>query len=314
MFQYVKPIVLISMCLGFKPVRFDGNVIYDSFIEVLKKYINPIPVCPEIGVGLGVPRNPLVLYEENGVLNLVDVVSGVSYTERMKLFFDSLKNRYYFDGVLLKSASPSCGVGDAKVYGPGRRVVRKTDGLFTRFVRESYPCIPLESEKRLYNYEIRVRFLTKLFTIADFRTTINNLVSREDLVDFHKRNKYIIMLHSNSGLKNLGRIIASRKSMSIEELIEKYSVEFMKTMCRNPGRGSYTNVFIHIYGHLKEEMELQERRYVLDLITRFKKGYENLRTIMMYFRGFIHRFRNKYLEESRFLNPYPDELDTFIHG
>ncbi|MEM4888430.1 MAG: DUF1722 domain-containing protein, partial [Thermosphaera sp.] len=99
--------------------------------------------------------------------------------------------------------------------------------------------------------------------------------------------------------------------MSIEELIEKYSVEFMKTMCRNPGRGSYTNIFIHIYGHLKDEMELQERRYVLDLITRFKKGYENLRTIMTYFRRFIYkyRFRNKYLEELRFLDPYPDKLD-----
>ncbi|MEM4888431.1 MAG: hypothetical protein QXJ64_03190 [Thermosphaera sp.] len=135
----------------------------------------------------------------------------LSYTERMELFFDSLKNSFYFNGVLLKPASSSYGIGDAKVYSPGRRVVRETNGLFTRFVKELYPCIPLESEKRLYSYEIRVRFLTKLFTFADFRTTVKNLASREDLVDFHRGNKYIIMLYSNSGLKNLDRIVNSRK-------------------------------------------------------------------------------------------------------
>ncbi|MEM4717900.1 MAG: DUF523 and DUF1722 domain-containing protein [Desulfurococcaceae archaeon] len=309
MTQYPKPIVLISECLGVKPVRHDGNIICDDFIETLKKYIEIRPICPEVEIGLGVPRNPLVLYEEKGVIDLVDTVSGDTYAGKIRELVDKITSNLQVDGIILKSMSPSCGVGDAKVYGPGRRVLRKADGLFTMLIKNTHPCIPLESEKRLYNYEIRSRFLTKIFAIADLRSTLRDIKSREDLVEFHKRNKYIIMLHSDSSLKNLGRVVAARKSIGMEELVKKYSDEFMKAMCMNPHRGSYTNVLTHIYGHLKNELPRSERKYILDLIEKYRRGLENLRTILVYFRGFKHRLEDKYLAESRFFQPYPDELD-----
>ncbi|MEM0368849.1 MAG: DUF523 domain-containing protein, partial [Desulfurococcaceae archaeon] len=84
--QYHRPIILISECLGVKPVRYDGNIIYDNFIEMLKKYVDIYPVCPEVGIGLGVPRNPLILYEESGQVDLIDPATRVAYTEKIRVF------------------------------------------------------------------------------------------------------------------------------------------------------------------------------------------------------------------------------------
>lgn len=304
-----RPIVLYSMCLGIKPVRYDGNIIFDEFAEALKKYVEVIPVCPEADIGLGVPRNPLVLHEEDGNIELLDTVTGLKYSKRMEEFTRSLLERITIDGVLLKASSPSCGVGDAKIYGKGRVILRRGDGYFTSLLKKHLFCIPIESEKRLYSYEIRRRFLTRLFSLADVRLTTSSIKDREELVDLHRRYKYLIMLHSPMALKNLGRLVANRKQHSIEDLVKKYNEEFKRALCRNPSRRSYENVFMHMYGHLKKELNPSERRYAIDLIKKYGTGKESLRTVMAYFRSFIYRLGETYLSEQRFLAPYPDELD-----
>ncbi|MEM1683537.1 MAG: DUF523 and DUF1722 domain-containing protein [Ignisphaera sp.] len=305
-----RPRIMLSECLGVKSVRYDGNIVFDSFIEILKKYVDVVPICPEVGIGLGIPRNPLVLRKENNNIELIDTGTGSIYTKLLEKFAIDVLDKTDVDGVVLKSASPSCGVGDAKIYGPDRRVVGKGDGIFTATIKKLMPCIPIESEKRLYAYEIRVRFLTKIFSFAELRSTLSNLKSIEELVDFHRKYKYLIMLHSQESLKNLGRLIAKRKEYVSEELANRYRKEFTKALCRNPSRRSYVNVFMHIYSHLKKDLNTNERRYIIDLIERYGNCKENLKTIMIYFRGFIHRFEDSYLAEQRFLFPYPEELDS----
>lgn len=304
-----KPRILLSECLGVRPVRYDGNIIFDNFVEVLKKYVEVVPVCPEVGIGLEVPREPLVLYEENNNVELIDTVTGSKHSKEIEEFVRRLSDKLLVDGVLLKAASPSCGVGDAKIYGPGRKVLRKGDGFFTSLLRRHMPCIPLESEKRLYAYEIRRRFLTRVFSLAELRATLSTIKSYEDLADFHRRYKYLIMLHSPATLKSLGRLVASRRKYEITDFTSKYKDMFVKALCRNPSKRSYVNVFMHIYGHLKKELEPSERKYVVNLIEKYGVGSESLKTVMTYLRGFIHRFRSTYLAEQRFFSPYPEELD-----
>ncbi|MEM0487402.1 MAG: DUF523 and DUF1722 domain-containing protein [Sulfolobales archaeon] len=312
MSQTPRPRVLLSECLGIRPVRHDGNMVFDSFVEVLKKYVDVLPVCPEVSLGLGVPRSPLVLYEESGRLELLDTKTGTKYTKNMEELAKSILSNLVVDGVILKSASPSCGVGDAKVYGPGRRVVRRGDGLFTSAVRSYMRCVPVESERRLYAHDIRVRFLTKIFALAELRETLSNLRTSEELVDFHRRFKYLIMLHNQTALKNLGRLVANREKYSLEELTDSYRKKFIEALCANPTRKSYVNVFTHMYGHLKKLLNQSERKYVLYLIESYASDRESLKTVMAYFRGFIHRFGDSYLAEQRLLSPYPEELDQTL--
>lgn len=308
--EYSRPHIVCSMCLGFRPVRYDGNILFDDRVEKLKRYAEFISVCPETGIGLGVPRNPLVLYRGNSDLKLIDTVTSRDLTsDMMKFAISFLTSLQRVDGFILKAGSPSCGVMDAKVYGEGRRVRGKTNGLFTRFVRQSFPLIPVESEKRLENYDLRRDFYTRVFTIAYVRDALGRAKSREDIVALHRGLKYLLMLYSPRMLRQLGRIVARRKEFDFGELREVYEKGVLSALSRKPTAGSYVSVFEHLYGHIKNDLPSGERRYVVELIEKYYTGRESLRTVLGYFKGFIYRFDNPYLAEQRFLQPYPEELD-----
>lgn len=309
--RFLRPRVVVSECLGFRPVRYDGNMNYDATVETLKKFAELIPVCPEVGAGLGVPRNPVILMRDGDRILLIDTGTGENFADRVNEFAKSfLGGLIGVDGFLLKSKSPSCGVGDAKLYGRGRAVIARSDGLFASIVRAVFPLLPIEGEKRLLKYEIRRNFFTRLFAIAELRETLSN-ADAEELVKLHRRNKYLLMLYSPLALKTLGRLLAERKKRDPRELGEAYRDLFLRALTRRPPRGAYANVFTHIYGHIKEKLEHRERRYILTLIERYRRGIESLKTIMTYFRGFVHRFDEEYLAEQRFIEPYPEELEPF---
>lgn len=307
--KHPRPRVVVSECLGFGATRYDGNIIYDDIVEILKKFADLIPVCPEVRIGLGIPRNPLVLTKDGDNIYLVDTKTGENFTHRMvdfsKSFVSVLRD---VDGFLMKSKSPSCGVGDAKVYGKGWAVVGRSDGIFTSIIRNTFPFLPIESEKRLLKYEIRRNFFTKIFSIADLRETLSK-AGPEELVELHRRNKYILMLYGPHILKKLGRIVAERDLREPWELRIEYSKAFLEALSRNPGRGSYVNVFMHLYSHIKEDLVEREKDYVLTLIEGYRMQKGLLKTLVAYFRGFIYRLGNEYLAEQRFIEPYPEELE-----
>lgn len=308
--EYPKPIMVCSMCLGFSPVRFDGNILFDNRVERLKKYAEFIPVCPEVGIGLGVPRNPLVLYKDNSDVKLLDTVTGKDLTNEMINFTNSiLRVIKRVDGAVLKSASPSCGVRDSKVYGLNRRVLGKADGIFTRLLKQALPLVPVESEKRLENHDVRRNFYTRVFTIAYVRESLEKARSHEDIVVLHRSLKYLLMLYSPGELRRLGRVVASRKDFSVEELREVYEKGVLKALSRTPKPGSYVSVFQHLYGHLKSGLPEGEKRYISSLLENYYFGKESLRTLFGYFKGFVHRFNDPYLAEQRFLQPYPEDLE-----
>lgn len=307
--RHPRPRVVVSECLGFRPTRYDGNIFYDEIVEVLRKFADLLPVCPEIGIGLGVPRNPLVLTKDGNNIFLIDTKTGEDFSKRMKEFAGKfISNLYDVDGFIMKAKSPSCGIGDAKIYGKGWAVVGKSDGMFTKLMREAFPLLPIESEKRLLKYEIRRNFFTKIFALADLREALSR-VGVEELVEFHRRNKYILMLYSPHLLKKLGRLVAERNLREPIELKREYREIFMEALSKNPGRGSYANVFTHIYSHIKKNLVESERRYILNLIKEHRSGRKLLKTLTIYFEGFVHRLGNKYLAEQRFIKPYPEELE-----
>ena len=167
-----KPTVVVSRCLGFDNCRYNGDVIADKFVERLKPYVNYITVCPEVEIGLGIPRKPIRLVMENDVLDIYQPDSGNIYTKEMKEHakevFESLEDVH---GFILKGRSPSCGIKDVKVY-LGKETYKgstKGSGIFASDVKERYPHLPIEEEGRLTNYSLREHFLTKLYTFFRFQ-------------------------------------------------------------------------------------------------------------------------------------------------
>lgn len=178
-----KPRIVVSKCLGFAACRYNGLMISSPFVRKLKDHVDFIPVCPEQEIGLGVPRNPIRIIESQGRRSLYQPATGLDLTKEMNAFINHfLKTLGPVDGFLLKSRSPSCGIGDVKIYSniKGKQTIltAKGRGFFGDRVIELYPELTIEDENRLKDYAIRERFLTMIFAMAYQRNVMKSHLAK----------------------------------------------------------------------------------------------------------------------------------------
>ncbi len=220
----IKPIVVISNCLEFKACRYNGELIPNSFVKRLEPFVIYKPICPEIEIGLGVPRDPIKIVTKNNKRNLVQPSTGNDYTNVMDDFAKKFNNSLSeVDGFILKSRSPSCGIKDVNLYDKldkGQRI-GKTTGLFAKEVLKKFEGLAIEDEARLANHRIREHFLTKLFLLASFRH-LKEKQSIAGLIKFHDVNKFILMSHNQSKTRGLGNIIGSYNNNNLEDIFNNY--------------------------------------------------------------------------------------------
>ncbi len=191
-----KPIVVVSQCLGFGAVRYNGLMVENSFIAALEKHVRFVPVCPEVGIGLGVPRDPIRIVTLKSARRLIQPSTASDLTERMSAFADSfLRGIAEVDGFILKSRSPSCGVHDVKLFASATAEDSdgKGSGLFAERVLRDFPFAAVESEARLGDFRCRHNFLIKLFTLQRLRSAMTSPTDRE-LVRFHKAHRLLLRL------------------------------------------------------------------------------------------------------------------------
>lgn len=303
--QYVKPKLVLSRCF-FEYVRYDGGTILDPFVEKLKNYVDFITVCPEVDIGLGVPRQRVIIIKDGENKRLVQYQSGIDLTERMEEFSkDFLSKLGDVDGFLLKSKSPSCGVGTTKLY-VNDQVVGKTYGFFAKAVKESMPHIPLEDEGRLRDKNIRENFLTRIFAFAELRKLMENF-SPQGLVEFHSAYKYMLMTYNQKALKELGRLVA-KVGKEPEKVAKEYKENFMKAFIRPPSVVKHANTLMHIFGHISRNLNSMEKKHILLLIQKLRHGKIDHRVIVEVLRNLAYRHNNEYLLKQRYLDPYPEDL------
>lgn len=175
--QFPHPTVVMSRCIDFDSCRYNGAVIKASLREELEPHVDFKPICPELEIGLGVPRDPVRLAQTEGVVHMLQPTTGRDVTKDM----NSWSQRWLgeldpVDGFILKAKSPSCGVRNAKVFqGTGPDAVPAPGpGLFAASVLRAYPNAAIEDEGRLGNLRLREHFLTKLFALASFRQAAAN--------------------------------------------------------------------------------------------------------------------------------------------
>lgn len=218
-----KPRVLVSKCLGFCECRYNGDVIPDKFVESLEPYVEFIQVCPEVEIGLGIPRAPIRLILIDDEYELYQPEHERIVTPEMNEYSHRvLSGIPEIEGAILKGRSPTCGIKDVKKY---QSLVKgassiKGVGIFAEHVYDYFPTSSIEEEGRLTNLGIREHFLTKLFTNLRFNR-IENL-RMKDLIEFHSRHKYLLMTYSQKELKNLGNIVANHDNLPYEELTKLY--------------------------------------------------------------------------------------------
>ena len=210
--DYQRPRIVISRCIEFDPCRYDGSKIPSPVVAQLKSHADCIPVCPEVEIGLGIPRATVRIVRLEGKDHLLQPTTGRDVTGEMTVFanrfLDSLPP---VDGFILKGGSPTSGTSGVRVYPSAEKsmAIEKTAGFFAREVLKRFSELPIEDELRLNNARIRDHFLTGIFTLAAFRK-VEEKGEREDLATFHAANKFVLMACHQQLVREMGRLVASR--------------------------------------------------------------------------------------------------------
>jgi len=310
MSTFPKPIIVVSKCLEFEACRYNGQVIHDDLILKLQKHVHFVPVCPEYEIGLGIPRDPIRVVKQNGQSTLLQPSTGKDLTTEMNQFADSfLHSLEEVDGFILKNRSPSCGIKDVKIYtGQEEHIpIGKGSGLFAAAVLQQYPYKAIEDEGRLKNQHLKDHFLTKLYTLASFRQ-IKKTKDHKQLIDFHSKNKYLLMAYHQQEQKVLGQIVANHDHKSWDDMISMYESHLGKAFESPPGFGPLTNALMHIMGYFSKDLISPEKQFILETFEQYRNGHLPLCVPLTLLKSWVIRFEQEYLENQTIFEPYPFEL------
>lgn len=303
---FPRPRIVVSKCLGFAPCRYDGAIIDDPFVSALKPYVEFLPVCPEVEIGLGVPRKPIRIVLKGGKRHLLQEETEKDLTEAMEHFSENFVTLRGIHGFILKAKSPSCGLRDVKIHAPSGKVLSLGNGMFAEAVLQKYPHLAVESEKRLENLAIREHFLQKIFALADLEETLAKK-SPGALVDFHTRYKLFLLAHHQQETQTLGKIVA-RVREDTDHAFREYEAHFLRAMRRAMNRRLVVNVFFHVLGYFKDKITPKERDFFLSLLEDFRKGYVAFPVLVNLAESWIIRFEEPYLSRQVLFRPYPEAL------
>ncbi|MDD3872906.1 MAG: DUF523 and DUF1722 domain-containing protein [Methanosarcina sp.] len=309
--EFVRPKVVVSRCLGFDHCRYNGGIISSSIVANLMEYVDFLPVCPEVEIGLGIPREQVRIVLEDGEQRLVQSASGRDVTEVMEAFcIDFLDAVGDVDGFILKYRSPSCGIKNVNVY-PNAALksgaIGKTSGFFGGAVLKKFPCLAIEDEGRLKNARVKEYFMIKLFMLAAFRK-VKSEGSMKDLVAFHTENKYLLMAYRQAELGKLGTIVANKERKTFQELVFEYERHLYSTLFRPPRYTSSINMLMHAFGHFSEKLSSQEKALFFDWIQKYREGKISLCPAINAIRSWAVRFEDQYLLNQTIFEPYPEGL------
>ncbi len=314
---FARPNIVVSKCLGFAACRYNGVTIPDAFVQQLEPFVTYLPVCAEVEIGLGVPRDPVRIVLVNDEPRLLQPVTGADVTEKMQAFsaahlaaLSDIDGGHRCDGFILKGRSPSCGIKDVKVYRgveKGAASTNKGRGFFAQAVFERYGHLPVEEEGRLTNFTIREHFLTALFALADFRAVKASSLMRE-LVRFHTDNKLLLMAYSESQYRLMGPIVANHAKKPAGEALAAYEQHLWTALTRPARRTAGINVLMHALGYFSEKLTSDEKAYFLDTLEKYRAEKVPLSVPVSLLGAWIARFKEPYLARQTFFEPYPEAL------
>ncbi|WP_336213691.1 YbgA family protein [Nonomuraea sp. LPB2021202275-12-8] len=305
-----RPRIAISSCLLGVPVRYNGGHSRDRFLDdTLSQHVDWIPICPEMEIGLGAPRDALRLEDSEGGPHLVTRRTGQDHTEPMNALATSRIPRLDADGYVFKAKSPSCGVRGVTLHRGGTVVDHKHRGLFAAAVMDAHPLLPVEDEGRLHDPVLREAFVERVFAHARLRALLEGDWLPRDLMAFQARHKMQIMSHAS--YQETGRLAAASGTRPREPLATEYAEAFKSALTHRTSVGRHVNALQHCLGMLDLDHVLRDD--LLDVIESYRARRVALSVPMALLRHHARRAEAAYLAEQTYFRPYPDELALRNH-
>jgi uncharacterized protein YbgA (DUF1722 family)/uncharacterized protein YbbK (DUF523 family) len=307
----------ISSCLLGNSVRWNAGHKLDKYLtHTLGHFVEYVPVCPEVEAGFGVPRESMRLVGDPDNPRLITFKSKTDQTDSMVTWARKrVKELEKEDlcGFIFKSDSPSSGMIRVKVYNEKGMPHKVGIGIFARAFMGHFPLIPVEDDGRLNDPLIRENFILQIFTMKRWRDNVAQKPGMGKLVDFHTRNKLLILSHSQKHYRLMGKLVADGKKMPIKELHHQYQLILMEALKLKTTTRKHTNVLQHLMGYFKKQLTGDEKRELLEVFDQYRSEYVPLIVPITLINHYVRKYDQPYLKQQTYLNPHPLELKLRTH-
>ncbi|WPP00675.1 DUF523 and DUF1722 domain-containing protein [Pseudomonas sp. HR96] len=308
----LKPRLAISACLMGDEVRYNAGHKQSLLCRnALAEHFDFIRVCPEVAIGLGIPREPIRLVGEPNQPRAVGTVHAerdvtdalAQYGAHMAGQLDDIC------GYIFMQKSPSCGLERVKVYRDnGAPQADGGRGIYAQAFCAAYPDLPVEEEGRLNDPVLRENFLVRVFAYADWQRVRAAGLSRRALTEFHARYKYQLMANNPPQYKVLGKMLGSMGEADANDVGPRYFSQLMAALKRCATRGTHSNVLLHLSGYLKQHIGPADKQEMLQLIDQYRQGIVPLVVPLTLLKHLFRLHPDPYIAQQVYLQPHPENL------
>jgi uncharacterized protein YbgA (DUF1722 family)/uncharacterized protein YbbK (DUF523 family) len=279
------------------PVRFNGGHKRFRFLtDELDPYVDWVPYCPEVEIGLGTPREPIRLTFDNRLVNRGGTADHTSAMAALPL-------PGAVDGYVFKAKSPSCGVrGIPRYRSSGEASGAVGPGLYAGRVMASFPLLAVEDEGRLNDAGLREAFVERVFAAARLRSLLSGVWQPQDLVAFHARHKLQLLAHDPGRYRFLGRVVASGGAVC------DYRELFLAALAAPATRGRNANALLHAYSRIGRALAAPRRSDLVARIDAYRRGEVPLSVPIALLAHYASGGDLPWLASQTFLAPFPAEL------
>ncbi|PFG57888.1 uncharacterized protein YbgA (DUF1722 family) [Vibrio sp. ES.051] len=302
----------ISSCVLGERVRFDSGHKVSNFVtKELSPYFDFVSVCPEVGVGMPVPRPTIRLISNEERVALVETKNPDNdHTDNMLAYSDNKVDELQSEqlcGYIVCAKSPTCGMERVKVYSKNS-AAKEGVGLYTQTLMQKMPWLPVEEDGRLNDPVLKENFISRVFCLNDFYNSMSAEPTRGKLIDFHSRYKLTLMAHHPESYRSLGKLVANVANYEIDEFYREYRLGLMKALANRASRKNNTNVLMHLQGYFKRSLTKEEKEELATVIHDYRTGTLPLLAPLTLIKHYLNTYPDEYLAKQKFLEPYPQEM------
>ena len=311
-----RPVIAVSACLVGQKVRFDGDA---AELRLLTKewsnHLDLLPICPEIEIGMEVPRPATVLVKDEEKLKLVNQQNSMDYTNKM-LEYSQIQSDYLASagicGFIFKNDSPSCGLEKVEVYNTDlSEVTRNGRGLFATVFTAFNPHIPTIEGEKLDDVEQAEHFLARVHFFHEWQIKGKNGWNANKIMQFHNENKLFLLSRAPQMKRVLGRLIATRldEKAHPEIIALEYMTKAQKALHFTTKKGRIAHTMERVFGRFSHQLSKQERQELIELIHGFRQGLVPRSAPLLLLNKYLGRYNLIDKNINRFINPVPLEMD-----
>ena len=301
----------ISACLLGNEVRFDGGHKRSRFItDVLGAHFELLPFCPEVAIGMGIPRQPVRLVGDARNPEAVGVKTPeLNVTQPLRDYGRKVAGRIDdLCGFIFKKDSPSCGMARVRLYNDKGMPERIATGVFAKEIMAAHPLLPVEEEGRLNDADLRDSFITRVYVTARWRALTNAGMTKSALLEFHASHKFLLLAHSTVVYRRLGRLLAGLDGPRLEDIAAAYITQLLQALCQPATRKRHANVLQHLLGYLKQDLDAAQRADLAETIDTYRRGLYPLVVPIRLLQHHFGRYPHPYVDRQVYLQPHPQAL------